>query len=71
MTDLLLNCIGAGADKRLPAAFAGDRWLVIGYEGEPIQVETYRQVCSQICLPTDLKKILMVLAGGMVESLSE
>lgn len=71
VTDLLLNCIGTGADKRLPAAFPGERWLVIGYEGAPIQVDTYRQVCSQISLPTDLKKVLMVLAGGMVESLRE
>ena len=71
VTELLLNCVSAGADKRLPGAFAGDRWLVIGYEGESVQVDTYRQVCSQISLPTDLKKVLMVLAGGTVESLSE
>jgi hypothetical protein len=71
VTDLLLNRIGADAEKHLPAAFAGDRWLVIGYEGEPIQVDTYRHVCSQISLPTDLKKVLMVLAGGIVESISK
>jgi hypothetical protein len=69
-TDLLLECISSGVDKRLPAGFAGDRWLVIVYEGEHFQVDTYRHVYSQISLPTDLKKILMVLASGMVESLS-
>lgn len=70
VTDLLLKCIGADAGKGMPAGFAGDRWLVIGYEGKPIQVDTYRQVCSQISLPSDLKKVLMVFAGGLVESLS-
>jgi hypothetical protein len=71
VTDLLLKCIGDDADKRPPAGFAGDRWLVIAYEGEPLQLDTYRHVCSQISLPADLKKILMVAAGGMVESLSD
>jgi hypothetical protein len=70
MTDLLLKCIGADVSKGTPAGFAGDRWLVIGYEGKPTQVDTYRQVCSQISLPTDLKKVLIVFAGGLVDSLS-
>jgi hypothetical protein len=70
VSDLLLKCIGADADKRLPAGFAGDRWLVIGSEGKPVQVDTYRRVCSQISLPADLKKVLMVFAGGLVDSLS-
>jgi hypothetical protein len=71
VTDLLLKYIGADADKRRPAGFAGDRWLVIVYEGEPVQLDTYRLVCSQISLPADLKKVLIVPAGGLVESLSD
>lgn len=70
VTDLLLNCIGADLGKGMPAGFTGDRWLVLGYEGQPFQVDTYRHVCSQVSLPVNLKKVLMVSTGGKVESLS-
>lgn len=70
VTDLLLQLVGADASKPRPADLTGDRWLVIVYEGEPFQVDTYRHVCSQISLPTGLKKVLMVFAGSKVESLN-
>jgi hypothetical protein len=66
----LLECIATNARKRLPASFAGVRWLVIANEGGIPFVETYRQVCSQLSAPTGFKKIVMVLAGGRVEPLT-
>jgi hypothetical protein len=70
LTQSLLRQIGAAADKPAPTKFTGDRWLVIADEDGLPQIETYRQVLAQLSLPTGFKKILMVLAGGRVETLS-
>ena len=59
MTQSLLEGIGA------PARFAVDRWLVLAMEDEPSHFETYQQVYSQLSMPTEFKKILMVFSGGL------
>ena len=66
----LLQEIGAAADKPQPKKFTGERWLVIADEDGFLQIEIYRQVHAQLSIATGFKKILMVLAGGRVESLS-
>ena len=70
MTQSLLDCIGAEAGERPPTGFRGDRWLVLANDDGPSHIETYRHVYSQLSIPTDFKKILMVLAGGRVETLT-
>jgi hypothetical protein len=70
LTQSLLQHIGAAAGKRAPKKFTGDRWLVVANEDGLSHIETYRHVYSQLSIPTDFKKILMVLAGGRVETLA-
>jgi hypothetical protein len=70
MAHSLLERIGAESVKRAPARFAGDRWLIVANEDGLAHIETYRQIYSQLSIPTDFKKILMVLAGGRVETLT-
>ena len=70
LTQTLLQHIGAAADKRRPEKFTGDRWLVVAHKDGLSYIETYRHVCSQLSISTDFKKILMVLAGGRVETLA-
>ena len=70
LTQSLLRHIGTAADKRLPESFAGARWLVVASDDGLSHIETYRQVCAQLSLPTGFEKILMVLADGRVETLS-
>jgi hypothetical protein len=70
LTQSLLQHIGAAAAKRAPKNFAGDRWLVVADEDGLSHIEAYRHVYSQLSIPTDFKKILMVLAGGRVETLT-
>jgi hypothetical protein len=70
LTQLLLQHIDAAAGKPAPKTFTGDRWLVVAYEDGLSHTETYRQVYSQLSVPTDFEKILLVLAGGRVEILT-
>ncbi|SDR57106.1 hypothetical protein SAMN05444161_6469 [Rhizobiales bacterium GAS191] len=70
VTQSLLQNIGAAADKRPPEKFTGDRWLVVANKDGLSYIETYRHVYSQLSISTDFKKILMVLAGGRVETLT-
>jgi hypothetical protein len=64
----LLQEIGAALDKPPPRSFTGERWLVIA-DGLA-HIETYRQVHAQLSIATEFKRILVVLAGGRVESLT-
>jgi hypothetical protein len=70
ITHALIEGIGAKAGKRAPARFAGDRWLVLVCEDRLSHIEPYRQVYSRLSIGTDFKKILMVLAGGRIETLT-
>ena len=70
VTQSLLQHIAVAADKRAPGKSTGDRWLVVVCEDGFSHIETYRHVYSQLSIATDFKKILMVLAGGRVESLT-
>jgi hypothetical protein len=71
ITESMLQCIGAAAGRPVPAGFAGDRWLVVVNEHGHSRIETYRQIYSQLSMPTDFTKILMLFAGGRVEILTE
>jgi len=64
----LIESIGAKAVAS--PAFAGDRWLVLVTEGRLANIETYRLVLSQLSMPADFNKILVVAAGGRVETLT-
>jgi hypothetical protein len=70
LTQSLLQHIGAAARKRAPKKFTGDRWLVVADQDGLSHIETYRHVYSQLSISTDFKKILIVLAGGRVETLT-
>lgn len=70
ITHSLIERIGAKAGKGTPARSAGDRWLVLAGEDRLSHIEPYRHACSQLSIPTDFKKILMVLAGGRIETLT-
>jgi hypothetical protein len=70
LTQSLLQHIGAAADRRAPATFTGDRWLVVANEDGLWPIEAYRQVFAQLSMSTEFKKVLMVLAGGRVETLT-
>jgi hypothetical protein len=56
--------------KAAPAGPADERWLVLAGEERLSPIELYRLACSQLSLPAAFKKILMVLAGGRVETLT-
>lgn len=70
LTELLLRRLGAATGKRAPEKSAGPRWLALdGDDGFP-HAETYRYVYSQLGIATDYQKILLVLAGGRIETLA-
>jgi hypothetical protein len=70
LTQSLLRHIGAAAGKRAPKRFTGDRWLVLANADGPSHIEAYRHIYSQLSIPTDFNRILMVFAGGRVETLT-
>jgi hypothetical protein len=70
ITHSLIECIGAKAGKGTPGRSAGDRWLVLAGEDRLSHIEPYRHACSQLSIPTDFKKVLLVLAGGRIETLT-
>jgi hypothetical protein len=53
---------------RMARAATGDRWLVVGIEDGLSHIETYRQVYAQLSIPAGFENILMVFAGGQVET---
>ena len=66
----LIERIGAKACKGAPGRSAGDRWLVLAGDERFSHMETYRHVYPQLSIPTDFKKVLMVLADGRIETLT-
>jgi hypothetical protein len=70
ITQSLLQHIGAAAGKRAPPRFSGERWLVVVNVGGLSHIETYRQIYTQLSMPADFRKILIVFAGGRVEALT-
>ena len=66
----LIERIGAKARPGAPTGSAGDQWLVLAGDDRFSHMETYRHVYSQLCIPTDFKTILMVLADGRIETLT-
>lgn len=70
ITHSLIEGIGAKASERAPAGSAGVRWLVLVGENRLSHVEPSRYVYSQLSFPTDFTKILIMLAGGRIETLA-
>jgi hypothetical protein len=70
MTQALIEGLGAKSGEGGPARSTRNRWLVLAGEHLPSYIDTYRQVYSQLSIPTRFKKILMVLARGQVETLT-
>ena len=69
MTRELLELLSGEARRRAPR-LAGDRWLVVISGGGSSCLEAYRYIYSQVPVPTDFKKILMVFGDGRVGTLT-
>ena len=63
--------VAAKANRRMPKAFAGDRWLVLGNDHWIADIKTYRRAYSQLSPAHDFKKILLVSDSGRVDALVE
>ena len=70
ITQSLIECPGAKAGEGAPTGFAGDRWLLLAGEDRLSHIEPYHLVYSQLSIPTDFKKILMMFADGRIETLT-
>jgi hypothetical protein len=70
MTREWLDLIDAETVRRATRS-SGDRWLVVICARGRSSLEAYRDICSQLRLATDHKKILMVFGDGRVEALAE
>jgi hypothetical protein len=68
MTRELLELIVVEAGRRAPR-LEGDRWLVVISAGESSCLEAYCYIYSQLRIPTDFNKILMVFGDGRVWTL--
>jgi hypothetical protein len=66
VTRELLELINAGEAGRPVPALAGDRWLVVISAGRISCLEAYRYIYSQLRMPTDYEKILIVFGDGRV-----
>lgn len=51
------------------SSFSGDRWLVLADEKSPAFIETYRHIHSQLAIPNEFAKILIVFSADRVETL--
>ena len=71
MTRSMLECIGSVVCGRAAARSEDERWLIVTSAAERPHIETYRHICSQLFVPTEFTKTLMVFAGGRVETLAE
>jgi hypothetical protein len=69
ITQALLQHIGAAADRRSPATSATERWLVIVTRTDALPIATCRQVYSQLSIPTDFAKLLIVAPGDRIDTL--
>jgi hypothetical protein len=70
LTSTLIEIFSAASVEAARARSSGERWLVLASEDGSSHIETYRRVCSLLSLPTGFARILMVFAGGQVESLA-
>jgi hypothetical protein len=64
----LIACIDKAT--AVAAGTARDRWLVLASENGRSHIETYRHIYSQLSISTGFRKILMVFAEGLVETLA-
>ncbi len=66
MSQALLACLGAA---RKETSAESERWLIVAVDRGPTQIEAWRQVWLQLSIETGFAKILIVSAGGQVETL--
>jgi len=65
----MLELFGAEAGTPTPRP-AGDRWLVVLSAGGISGLEAYRHIYSQLRVPPDFKKIVMVFGDGRIGMLT-
>jgi hypothetical protein len=65
----LLGCIGK-VPGRKPPRFSGDHWLVLADRSGSAHPDVYRHVYPELAVPTDFKKILLVLPDGRITTLT-
>jgi hypothetical protein len=70
MTRALLELLRARVDTNARKKLAGDRWRVVMNGGASSQIDAYRYIYSQLRIPTDFKKVLMLFGDGRVEALN-
>lgn len=70
LTRSLLEAVDAAADGRKRKRSMGDRWLVLVPEHGQPHVATLRHIVSQLGIAADFDRVLLVLAGGGVETLA-
>ena len=70
VTQSLIRHVGAAARRRAPKQGSGERWLVVAVEDGLPHIDTYRQVYAELSIASGFKKILLVLPGGRVETLT-
>ncbi len=63
--------IAAMAQRRMPASFNGDRWLILASDAWIADIKTYRQIYSYLSLAHTFNKILMVFDHGRIATLTE
>ena len=71
IAQLLLQLVGAAAERRPLARSVSERWLVMLIEDGAEQIATYRQLYGQLPIAVDFVRVLMVSGGGRVATLME
>ena len=69
VTEALIRHIGARAAAHRMRPSEKGRWLILANEAGLSHIETYRQIWRRIAIAVGFEKILLVLAGGRVETL--
>lgn len=70
LTEALMRQVGARAAKRWARVSKDERWLILAGETDFRHGEVYRQIWSQVAIPTGFAKILLVSGSGKVEILA-
>jgi hypothetical protein len=70
LLDIMHSLVESIGTKAGATAITDGRWLVLASDDPLANIEPYRLVYPRLSLPIDFKRILMVLGGGRVETLS-
>jgi hypothetical protein len=66
----LLGCVSK-VPARKPPRFSGDHWLVLADTTGLAHPDVYQHVYPALAVPTDFKKVLLVLPGERVDTLGD